>query len=329
MAHRTTERTTHSSERLAHQAVEHARNSNAEGLQLIRNELALLTDRSSVEAVIMEALLLDGSIRCAIGITDRARVLQWIDQHADILMREKEHLLDPWGWDTNGDSMFTAQYLGIILEALAEKKVDFLHGMLGSTVGVSGVVHVPDAQKTLHRLLQRRPAHWEALSPIWIGAADEPMRKAAIHLGWTPLHLPTMAARHASRPNANAWMQQLSHPYSLAVLGWVQAAMAQQLGQGKQLELPEVLNITNDAKPQDIALAMALIEASPLLLPIRFEGLSQKNVGTLHVQQSVKNIVQTHMDLGFMDDLVLALYQGHVPGLSENESIELPQLGLS
>ena len=105
--------------------------------------------------------------------------------------------------------------------------------------------------------------------------------------------------------------------------------MAQQLGQGKQLELPEVLNITNDAKPQDIALAMALIEASPLLLPIRFEGLSQKNVGTLHVQQSVKNIVQTHMDLGFMDDLVLALYQGHVPGLSENESIDLPPLGLS
>ena len=307
---------------LVEEALEYACNSNDAGFSRIRDEVLVHPDRVQVEWAIMDALLMKGFIHLAIDMTDTIRVVAWVDQHAQRLANNPG-LLNTWRCNMYKDPGLVAHCLGIIFETLGSQKIALLQDTLGTALGVSGVVRVLHPGRDLTDLLRRDASRWQEMSPIWMGTVGSATRRMATMRGWTPLHLPGMCARHVHRPNAGAWLNRIQYPYSLAMLGCMQAALVGELG---TLGVPEVIASADNAKPQDIALALAVIEASPVPLGIRLQPCGQNIASYTGAYGPLKEVVRTHMDLQLMDHLVLSLYRGIFPRLDVSQAIALPNL---
>mgnify|MGYP003585652712 FL=1 len=98
------------------------------------------------------------------------------------------------------------------------------------------------------------------------------------------------------------------------------------MGELGTLGVPEVIASADNAKPQDIALALAVIEASPVPLGIRLQPCGQNIASYTGAYGPLKEVVRTHMDLQLMDHLVLSLYRGIFPRLDVSQAIALPNL---
>lgn len=254
------------------------------------------------------------------NVRESAPLDAWLRDNVVHAMQSCPRVLAHWQKTYNSSPVAESilyRYVGAALESLDDN----------AKAGILSGYFEGEAQAGLFSHITKRTPNWSSLSPAWIGPPGSDLRDAALARGWSDIRLLSQVAHAIGRPEAQRWQAWVPYAHSIAVFNRAGKVMWEKKNPSPNGLQPVKKVGQAWARPEDMALAMALAKHMPSYL-YTIESHPDAAPIPTELQERMDALVAVHAGLGMMFTLQKGVVAGTLPSMEPQEPIELPELGM-